>query len=59
MKLRRFNVVYNVTTSYDADVFATSKKEAIAKVVEVIGKPVKIELVYELPIEVLTSEKKV
>lgn len=56
MKLRRFNVVYNVTTSYDANVFATTKKEAVAKVVEVIGDPIKIESVYELPIEVLTRE---
>lgn len=56
MKLKRFNVVYNVTTSYDADVFAKSKKEAIAKVVEVIGEPVRIEYVNELPIEVLTRE---
>lgn len=56
MKLKRFNVMYNVTTSYDADVFAASKKEAIAKVVEVIGEPVHIESVYELPLEVLTRE---
>lgn len=56
MKLRRFNVIYNVTTSYDADVFAKNKKEAIAKVVEVIGEPVKIESVHELPVEVLTRE---
>ena len=55
-KLKRFNVMYNVTTSYDADVFATSRKEAIAKVVEVIGEPVHIESVHELPVEVLTRE---
>lgn len=57
MKLRRFNVSYNITTSYDADVFATSKKEAVAKVVEVVGDVV-VEYVNELPVEVLTSEKK-
>ncbi len=57
MKLKRFNVAYNVTTSYDADVFAESKKAAVAKVVEVIGEPVRIESVHERPIEVLTNEK--
>lgn len=51
MKLKKFNVSYNVTTSYDADVFARNKKEAIAKVVEVIGEPVQIEYVNELPNE--------
>lgn len=56
MKMRRFNVTYNVTTSYDADVLAKNKKEAIAKVVEVIGEPVKIKSVHELPVEVLTHE---
>lgn len=55
-KIKRFNVMYNVTTSYDADVFAESRKAAIAKVVEVIGEPVRIESVHELPIEVLTRE---
>ena len=54
-KLKRFNVSYNVTTSYDADVFAHSKKEAIAKVVEVVG-DVQVEYVNELPVEVLTRE---
>lgn len=58
MKQRRFNVMYSVTTSFEADVFAKSKKEAISKVVEVIGEPVHIEQVYELPVEVLTHEKK-
>lgn len=54
-KLKRFNVSYNVTTTYDADVFAYSKKEAIAKVVEVVGE-VQVEYVNELPVEVLTRE---
>lgn len=54
--MKRFNVIYNVTVSYDADVLANTKKEAIAKVKEVIGEPVYIESVHELPIEVLTHE---
>lgn len=57
MKLRRFNVSYNTTTSFDTCVYAASKKEAIAKVEEVVG-PVVIEYVHELPVEVLTDETK-
>jgi len=56
MKLRRFNVVYNVTISYDADVLAENKNAAIAKVIEVIGAPIHIEAAYELPIKVLPHE---
>lgn len=56
MKFRRFNVAYNITTSYEADVLAKNKKEAISKVVEVIGDPIRIESVLELPVEVLTNQ---
>lgn len=55
-KTKRFAVNYNVTTSYDANVLATNKREAIQKVIDVIGEPVSIESVYELPLEVLTRE---
>ena len=41
--MKKFCVVYNVTTSYDAAVSAKTKEEAIAKVREVIGSECVIE----------------
>lgn len=55
--MKRFNVMYSVTISYDADVLADNRKEAIAKVIEVIGEPVKIESVHELPVRGFRDEK--
>lgn len=46
--MKTYNVTYNVTTSYDAVVKAKTKKEAEAKVKEVIGDPVEIEATYEV-----------
>lgn len=50
--MKTYCVVYAVTTSYDAEVKAASREEAIAKVREVIGEPVTIESVWQ------TKEKK-
>ena len=47
-KLKQFSVMYNTTTSSEAVVNAKTKKEAIAKVKEVIGDPIKIEASWEL-----------
>lgn len=47
-ELKRFSVSYSTTTSYEALVNAKTKKEAIAKVKEVIGEPIKIEKSWEL-----------
>lgn len=46
--MKRYNVVYSVTISYEAQVTAHSEKEAKAKVKEVIGEPLKFEGVWEL-----------
>lgn len=50
--MKTYCVVYNVTTSYDTEIKAKSREEAMAKVREVIGEPVTIESVWE------TKEKK-
>ena len=47
-KLKRFSVMYNTTTSFESVVNAKTKKEAIAKVKEVVGEPIKIEKSWEL-----------
>ncbi|MEE9214800.1 MAG: hypothetical protein V3U54_08420 [Thermodesulfobacteriota bacterium] len=47
-KLKTFSVMYNTTTSSESVVVAKTKKEAIAKVREVIGEPIKIEQAWEL-----------
>lgn len=46
--MKTYNVVYNVTTSYDAVVKAKNEKEAKNKVIEVIGEPLEIEDVREI-----------
>lgn len=46
--MKKYSVVYNTTTSYEAVVYASTKKEAIAKVREVIGDPVTIEEAREM-----------
>ena len=43
MKPKRWSVNYNYNTSYEADVWAHSKEEAINKVKEVVGDDIKIE----------------
>lgn len=46
--MKTYNVCYSVTVSYDAVVKAKTKKEAEAKVVEVIGEPIEVEDVREI-----------
>lgn len=46
--MKTYSVTYNTTTSYEAVVKAKSKKEAEAKVLEVIGDPVEIEATREI-----------
>ena len=47
-KLNRYSVLYKLTTSSEAIIKAKTKKEAIAKVREVIGDPITIEDAWEL-----------
>lgn len=46
--MKKYSVTYNTTTSFEAIVEAKNKKEAEAKVVEVIGEPVEVETVREV-----------
>ena len=46
--MKKYNVHYNTTTSYDTVVKAKNAEEAKKKVEEVIGEPVEIEGVYEV-----------
>lgn len=46
--MKNYCVCYSVTTSFDAEVTAKSKEEAVKKVIEVIGDPVAIEGVWEV-----------
>lgn len=45
---KTYSVIYSYRASNEATVKARSKREARQKVVEVIGPPVKIELIYEV-----------
>lgn len=46
--MKIYSVTYSTTTSYEAVVKAKSKKEAQAKVEEVIGEPLEVENVREI-----------
>ncbi|HWY33629.1 MAG TPA: hypothetical protein VNX68_03220 [Nitrosopumilaceae archaeon] len=46
--MKKFCVLYSVTTSYDTTIKAKDKEEAKKKVIEVIGEPVEIDDVYEV-----------
>ena len=46
--MKTFNVLYEVTTSYDAIVKAKTKEEAREKVKEVIGEPITFGGIYEV-----------
>lgn len=46
--MKKYCVIFNTTTSFDAVVKAKNKEEAKEKVIEVIGEPVEIESVYEV-----------
>jgi hypothetical protein len=46
--MKKFCVAYNITTTYDASVSAETKKEAMAKVQEVIGSGAVMEGAWEL-----------
>lgn len=46
--MKKYNVTYNTTTSYEATVKAKSAEEAKKKVMEVIGEPVEIEDIWEV-----------
>jgi hypothetical protein len=56
--MKRFNVEYAVTILYDANVFAETKKKAIAKVIEVIGEDIKIKSIQERPMNNLAGQKR-
>lgn len=46
--MKKYSVIYNITTSYEAIIKAISKKEAKEKVKEVIGEPIEIERIFEI-----------
>ena len=48
---KEFSVCYNYTTSYEAVVKAETKKEAIAKVKEVLGDDITIESSWEVMLQ--------
>lgn len=51
MKQKRYAIDYSTTVHYEAVLMAQNKTKAIQKVVDVIGKPVKIHSVYEIDLK--------
>ncbi len=47
--MKQYVIMYNLTTSHETTIMARDKKEAVSKLVEVVGDPVVIESIRKLP----------